>query len=379
MSRRADFCVGYFNLRGWKALDACIESWNGSPGQQCRLLVGMHRLPHDELKNALSITSESDPLDNQSALRLKKMLAEEFRNQLMLGAPTNEDEAGLRRLANQLRQGKVVVKLYLRHTLHAKLYLCFRQDPNNPVTGFLGSSNLTFSGLSKQGELNVDVLDQDATQKLAKWFEDRWKDRWCIDITKELIQVIEESWAREEVIPPDRIYIKIAYHLAQEARAGLSQFRIPASKRTTHSRRHRCAQRGPESSGRRRHRKLRPALGHHSPHPARPPLHHPRRGGDPRTTDHLLPRPPPFALTNAYKKRTFICMRTTLNIDDDLLAEAMRSTGQSEKTTVVRMGLEALIETAAARRLAALGGTMGDFNVPKRRRKPAATPPHGPD
>ena len=44
--------------------------------------------------------------------------------------------------------GKVVVKLHLRHTLHAKLYLCFRSDPNNPITGFLGSSNLTLSGLS---------------------------------------------------------------------------------------------------------------------------------------------------------------------------------------------------------------------------------------
>jgi PLD-like domain len=42
------------------------------------------------------------------------------------------------------------------------------------ATGFLGSSNLTFPGLSKQGELNVDVLDQDACNKLQKWFEDRW-------------------------------------------------------------------------------------------------------------------------------------------------------------------------------------------------------------
>lgn len=100
-------------------------------------------------------------------------------------------------------------------------------DPNNPITGFLGSSNLTLAGLSKQGELNVDVLEHDATEKLANCFEDRWEDRWCVDITKELIQVIDESWAREDVIPPYHIFVKIAYHLAQDARAGLSQFRIP--------------------------------------------------------------------------------------------------------------------------------------------------------
>lgn len=61
----------------------------------------------------------------------------------------------------------MVVKLFLKHTLHAKLYLHFRPDPINPIIGYLGSSNLTFSGLSHQGELNVDVLDHDAGQKLA--------------------------------------------------------------------------------------------------------------------------------------------------------------------------------------------------------------------
>lgn len=52
-----------------------------------------------------------------------------------------------------------MAKLYLRHPLHAKLYLLFRSDPINPKVGYLGSSNLTFSGLAGQGELNVDVMD----------------------------------------------------------------------------------------------------------------------------------------------------------------------------------------------------------------------------
>lgn len=148
---RADFCIGYFNLRGWKCIDELIGKWAGGVGEQCRLLVGMQRLAQDELREAYTLLPNEDPISNQSVIRLKRRLANEFRLQLTIGAPTDADEVGLRRLSQQLKDGKVVVKLHLRHTLHAKLYLCFRSDPNNPITGFLGSSNLTLSGLSYQG------------------------------------------------------------------------------------------------------------------------------------------------------------------------------------------------------------------------------------
>ncbi len=61
-------------------------------------------------------------------------------------------------------------------------------------------------------------------------------------------------------------------------------------------------------------------------------------------------------------------MRTTLNIEDELLAKAAELTGIKEKTSLVKLGLEALIARESAKRLAALGGTEQNLEMIARRR-----------
>jgi len=224
-SYRSDFCVGYFNLRGWKHLEKYIEQFEGGD-DCCRLLVGMQRPEEQILREAVGIFEE-EVVDNKRANEIKKSIAKSFRKQLTFGTPTDADEIALRKLKHQLMEGKVKVKLYLKHSLHAKLYLLYRKDKKTPYIGYVGSSNLTLSGLSKGGELNVDVVEQDAAKKLVKWFEDRWEDRLCIDISEELIEILEESWAGEELTPPYHIYLKVAYHLSQEARSGIDNYIVP--------------------------------------------------------------------------------------------------------------------------------------------------------
>ena len=61
-------------------------------------------------------------------------------------------------------------------------------------------------------------------------------------------------------------------------------------------------------------------------------------------------------------------MRTTINIDDQLLKKATRLTGIKEKTSLVRLGLESLITLESSKRLARLGGTEKHLGpVPRRR------------
>ena len=76
-------------------------------------------------------------------------------------------------------------------------------------------------------------------------------------------------------------------------------------------------------------------------------------------------------MTDAYKICDSLCMRTTLEIEAELLDEAIRVTGAPTKTAVVRMGLRALVDQAARRRLAALRGSLPEATAPSRRRPPA--------
>lgn len=231
---RIDACVGYFNLRGWSFIADQIDSMTGDDvieqgsvyHRTCRLIVGMVKTPKEYLMESF-FTEDQRLIDNPKAAMLKKQLAEEFKQQLTIGVPSTKDEETLKKLIYQLKANKIVVKLFLRHPLHAKLYLTHETNGITPKIGLLGSSNLTFSGMSGQGELNIDVLEQDAAGKLDVWFNDRWNDRWCLDITDDLINVLESSWATDKTIPPYHIYLKMAYHLSREARTGINEFSIP--------------------------------------------------------------------------------------------------------------------------------------------------------
>jgi superfamily II DNA or RNA helicase len=231
--KRVDFCVGYFNLRGWNLVVNQIDQIPGDfvyendqqKFRRCRLLIGMHQ-PEEELVRRLYSTPQI--LDAAYVQQCKLEIARDFKKQLLLGLPTQRDEWTLRRLSAQLKEEKVRVKLYVAEPLHAKLYLAYSPDSNrNKIAAILGSSNLTYSGLTKQGELDADIENNRDLEALRDWFEDRWNDRFCIDITQELIEAIDNSWAGEEDIPPYYIYLKTAYHLSADARNGVKEFTLP--------------------------------------------------------------------------------------------------------------------------------------------------------
>ena len=233
--RRVDFCVGYFNLRGWGSIADLVDKLPGGEVYEkdepvnriCRLLVGMQRTP-EELIQGMYSANGPIPADTEHARKCKRQMAAEFKKQLVVGVPTKADEAALQKLSKQMKEHKVCVKLFAKYPLHAKLYLAYRPDDSfNPIMAMMGSSNLTYAGLNANGELDAEFADRDDAKKFADWFNNRWEDLYCVDITEDLIKIIDESWASEDDIPPYYIYLKTAYHLSQEARDGIKEYVIP--------------------------------------------------------------------------------------------------------------------------------------------------------
>ena len=106
--KRVDFCVGYFNLRGWNLVVNQIDQIPGDyiyekdkqVFRRCRLLIGMHQ-PEEELVRRLYSTQQIP--DAAYVQQCKLEIAQNFKKQLLLGLPTQRDEWTLRRLSAQLK------------------------------------------------------------------------------------------------------------------------------------------------------------------------------------------------------------------------------------------------------------------------------------
>ena len=221
-----DACVGYFNFQGWKLLEQSAARLSPESGKPAvRLLIGMHSdVSYDlnlELREA-ALQARGVTVASKGGKKLEEALQETLLSltaQLNIFVPTEEDRKSLIKLRDDLRGKRVHVKVALGQRLHAKLYIAHRSDQGTRMAGFVGSSNLTRAGLSTQGELNIDVLDEDATKKLAAWFNERWEALNSIDISDRLADILDASWIQQT--DPYLVHLKIAYHLSKDAREGI--------------------------------------------------------------------------------------------------------------------------------------------------------------
>lgn len=232
-----DIATGYIDLRGWQPFAEMIDARSDveATGPIVRVLVGMV-LP----SSADSMLSElqqqvhaPDPFaefaDFESARKKRYQLVHHLREQLMRGMSTKQGQDTLRALKSELKDGRVEMKVFTRAPLHGKAYVLHNPGHHSyPVIGYLGSSNLTAAGLYKNLELNIDVLEHDAAVKLSSWFNTHWEDPLSLEITEDIIKLIEESWADENQPTPFEVFLKVCYSISQDVRDGFGYVLPPS-------------------------------------------------------------------------------------------------------------------------------------------------------
>jgi hypothetical protein len=225
-----DVATGYIDLRGWSNMADILDRKPAPVGTRAtaRVLVGMVA-PSDSqqlldlLQDQVQPPEYGDDIhDRERALARRDQLVSHLRNQLMRGLATTEGQATLQTLKRQLHEGTVAMKVFTEKPLHGKTYIFHAPTKKHGACwAYVGSSNLTGAGLHRNLELNIDVQDSDATAKLATWFEERWNDRFSLDITADIIDLIEQSWADETQPTPFEVYLKVCHSLSQDARDGM--------------------------------------------------------------------------------------------------------------------------------------------------------------
>jgi superfamily II DNA or RNA helicase/HKD family nuclease len=231
-AKTIDIAVGYFNLRGYATLASSISEKSHEGNPVARILVGMSVNEQEAYRESRKIRSErslalANGIDDSIMARRRSLAIEGFRSQLASGVPTNADLATLQTLKEHLSSGRIKIQLYTEQPLHGKCYILHTGQAIQPRLGFVGSSNLTLAGLTRNKELNVDVTDLDGSEKLSAWFDNLWANQWCVDISMEVIALIEESWASSLGLTPYEVYLKVCYHLSQDARDGSALYELP--------------------------------------------------------------------------------------------------------------------------------------------------------
>lgn len=229
---RLDIATGYMNLSAWDEFADEIGQAPFEPGTPvARILLGMvprsiTEQMHREAQAEMRGESVSSVPKNDERAGYRDELVQHLRGQLMAGGTSSARRQALLTLKEHLESGRVQMKVYTKQALHGKTYVAHTPKPGNmhPVMSFVGSSNFTRPGLHTNLELNVELTDSDHAAKLKNWFEKLWRERTSFDITREIIDLIDQSWV--EPADPYDVYMKVCYELSEDARFGEQEYAL---------------------------------------------------------------------------------------------------------------------------------------------------------
>ena len=186
ISEAIDIATGYFEIG---ALLALKDEWQKV--DQIRILMGDEVTLRTKAAFAKGLANVNSRLD--ASLESEKR--------------TNDFLAGVPAIVDAIRTGKIACRVYRKDKFHAKAYITHARLEVVGSSGLVGSSNLTYPGLTENIELNVQITGG-PVKVLQEWYEDHWNE--AEDVTAEILRVIERH-TREYT--PFEVYAKALHEL----------------------------------------------------------------------------------------------------------------------------------------------------------------------
>lgn len=214
---RVSVAVGYFFMSGFAEIMDSLERMESSEDPDSRMRLLISPATNRRTAEALLVANESYA-DAQRESEIEPAPDEGMasardgaRKTLEHMPQSEKDKAAVEKLASLMRRKKLFVRVYTREQLHAKAYILEDTRGVGKVYAFIGSSNLSISGIRDHAELNLRTEHPAETRQMLDWFERHWDDPGTQDFTAELADIIGESWARARRSPGD-VYRKAALH-----------------------------------------------------------------------------------------------------------------------------------------------------------------------
>lgn len=203
-----DILVGYFRSSGFYNMYESMEKT-----EKIRILVGLNL---DKKSVEMIHTAQNEiQMDFTSNKEAKEQYSKEVINDIETSEDTRDVEIGIKKFIDFIKNGKLEIRVYSHHPIHAKVYIMRKDLEKSDDFGkvITGSSNFSQSGLLEQLEFNVELKDSRDVRFALDKFEELWKA--SIDVTDEYIEQAQNSWVREDITPYE-LFLKCLYEYFKE-------------------------------------------------------------------------------------------------------------------------------------------------------------------
>ncbi len=192
-----DALVGYFRASGYFRIRPFVEK-----AAEIRILVGINidNLIYEANKRGLLFMEDPAKSRDDFFVEIKKNIQE--------AEYDKEVEDGMMQLIQDLVTGKIKIKVHPNQNLHAKIYIFREQEKHDHGYGSVitGSSNLTYNGLERNFEFNVELRENTDIDFATDTFNKLWNE--SIEIGKDFVQKLKKETYLNNEFTPFEVYMK---------------------------------------------------------------------------------------------------------------------------------------------------------------------------